>query len=262
MKKLVLLAALLSTLGAGVAQAQLIPDISTYIANAAGQSASVGPASRIDLLYDTDSYTPPFYRGRALASAGTIMHFTAIPHFAGAGGAAIPTSSITFTWKIDGRVEGEVSGKGAASVALPSPTLYGRNTIEVDANAGGGVYGSASITIAALDPEPMLYEDHPLYGIEYYNALGTQTTVPDIEMTFAAIPFFAQAGSASDASLTYQWSVNGQTVAATSSNENEITINASNSNGLAALAVSLSSRVNAFLAGHGTWNILFSRAGQ
>lgn len=239
------------------ASAQTIPSIDAYLENAndTGLQKSL-PPSPVDLLFDADSYVPPFYRGRALPSPGTIMHFQALAHF------GVADSAITYTWRRNGRVEGDVSGVGKSSVSLPAPTLFGTDTISVDARAADvSAYGSASVTISSIDPSVTLYQDHPLFGIEYYNALTDQTSIPDLEMTFASVPYFAHVQSPDDAGLMYAWSVDGVPVAAATTSGSEITINADNSSGIANVSLILTSATNFLLRGEGAWNVLFSREG-
>ncbi|HEY4516982.1 MAG TPA: hypothetical protein VJG64_03475 [Candidatus Paceibacterota bacterium] len=244
------------------ASAQTAPLIDSYLQNASGAEVQEETTpSPVDLLFDADSYVPPFYRGRALPSPGTNVHLHALARFAGAGGTAVPESKITYTWRRDGRVVGDVSGLGRASVTLPAPTLFGTDTISVEASAAdGSIYGGSSITISSIDPVPTLYQNHPLFGIEYYSALTDEATVPDVEMTFAAVPYFAAAVSPSDPQLTWRWSVNGEPIA-TSVGGSEITINAENSSGLAAISLLLTSPANFLLRGEGSWNVFFSRVG-
>ncbi len=260
MRRSVTLLALALMWSVSVARAQTVLDLGSYFSGAVGTQAQAGVSAPVDLLFGSDSYIPPFYRGAPLPSPGSRVHFWAYAHFVDSRGAAIPESSITYTWRRNGQVEGSLSGVGKSSLALPSPTLFGTDTISVDAGAeDGAIYGSASLTISSVDPGVTLYQDHPLHGIEYYSALGSQTSIPDLEMTFAAVPYFVAARSSDDPQLHFAWSVNGVSVAATSTNANEITVNADNSNGLAAISLLITSPVNALLEAQSAWNFLFSR---
>ncbi len=258
MKRGVALALLGLVFSAGIAHAQIFPDISSYFDNAAGiRTERTAAPGAIDLLFESDSYVPPFYRGRAIPSPGSILHFQAIPRF---NGPSSPDGQITYTWRRDGVVMGSVSGPGRSIVALPAPTLFGTDTISVEAQAvDGSFYGTASATISSTDPGVTLYQDHPLFGVEYYDALTAQTSIPDLEMTFAAVPYFIAAPGPNDPRLDYAWSVNGLAVAATSSARSKITINADNSTGLADVALMLTSPSNVLLSAQHSWNLLFSR---
>src|SRR5262249_28595985 len=153
---------------------------------------------------------------------------------------SIPDSSITYTWKVNDRVQGSLSGLGRSSLVIGAPPLFGSDTVEVDAHSNdGSAYGSATLSIPAVDPQPTLYLDDPLNGIEYYNALGAQASVGQLEATFAAVPYFVAARSPDDRSLTYAWSVNGQPVPSSTSSASELTVNAAGSSGIASLSLTI-----------------------
>jgi len=220
-------------------------------------STTIAP-TQIDLLYDADSYVPPFYKGRALPSSGSTMRFMAMPHFSNGQGSPIPASLIIFTWKQDGRVLGSISGKGKYAVVIPAPTPYTNTTIEVSArSADGSQVGAASVTLTASQPALILYQDSPLYGILYEHAVGLQETINDSEITFAAAPFFAHAANPNATQLSYAWSVNGKPVAATTTNASEVTINADRSSGKATLSLSITDKKNVLFSVRNSWNLSF-----
>src|SRR3989344_474438 len=74
----------------------------------------------IDPLFESDSYVPPFYRGRAVPSAGTSLRLEAIPRFKRADGSFVATNDIIFTWRRGGSVISSVSGRGRATASIES----------------------------------------------------------------------------------------------------------------------------------------------
>ncbi len=224
--------------------------------DAAPSQNTVTLPSPIDLLVDSDSYVPPFYRGRALPSAGTTIRLQAIPYFKNSSGSRIPSSDIIFTWKQDDRVIGTISGLGKASVVVPAALLYGSTDIEVDARSSDDTsFGTATITVPSVEPPLTLYEDNPLLGITYYRALDANTSIVDSEMTFAVVPYFAQIRSPNDPHLTYAWTVNGSDISPNTQDPSEITLNAKNSSGAAIIGLSLSQSNNIFMNPTGSWNM-------
>ncbi|MBI4133750.1 hypothetical protein HY478_03985 [Candidatus Uhrbacteria bacterium] len=215
----------------------------------------------IDLLWESDSYIPPFFRGRALPSAGTNLRLEAIPYFKKSDGSSVPVGDITFTWKRNGYVEQSVSGRGKSEISLSAPALFGTDTISVEGRAKDGLEGSASVRIPSREPVVELYEAHPLFGTLYHRALGRTTNIPETESSFAAIPYYADATSPGDASLTYEWRVNGNTIASDPERPSELTINAAGSAGVARIELALSHVTNFFLSASGVWNVLFLRDG-
>src|SRR3989344_3364405 len=85
----------------------------------ASARARISPA-KVDLIWESDSYTPPFYLGRALPSAGALLRFEALAHMKTADGRDIPAGEIRFTWRRNGAVILSASGLGKSSVTLPS----------------------------------------------------------------------------------------------------------------------------------------------
>lgn len=223
-------------------------------------SITIIPTS-IDLLFEATSYVPPFFPGRPLPSPGTRVRLLTIPHFL-SDGVEIPSSKIVFTWRQNGAVVASVSGRGKASAILPAPALFGADVISVEARSQDGAYGGlASVRIPAIDPYPTLYLDHPLFGVEYYKALAETTNVPEAEMTFAAVPYFADTGSPNDPRLSYLWEINGTRVVASSTSASAITINANQSRGVARLSLTITSPFNVYLQAENSWNIIFGTRG-
>lgn len=216
--------------------------------------ARIIPAS-VDLIWESDSLVPPFYRGRALPSAGTSLRMQAIARF----GNSVPDNQITYTWKRNGAVLSSLSGRGRSSITIGSPALFGSDIITVEAStAGGQLAGAASVRIASIEPELALYQRHPLFGVEYHKAIGAVAQIPQAEVTFHAVPYFADAARPTDPALEYGWQVNQRGVQEDPARSNEITIDASNAAGVALIRLALSHASNLFFSADGTWNVTFS----
>lgn len=233
------------------------------VANSADGTSASGKAfirpTELDLLWESDSYVPPFYRGRAIPSAGTMLHLQAIPRFKAQEGTMVSERDIVYTWKRNGVVQQSASGRGKSYAQLPAPVLFGVDTIEVDASSlDGSLEAQGQVVVPSAEPTLALYEDHPLFGTMYHQALTAQTFISDSEMTFAAVPYFAQAQSPSDPRLIYNWKVNGRSVPAVDSNSSKLTINATGSSGLARIELLLTHAANWATESAGTWRVSFS----
>lgn len=226
------------------------------------EAALVIAPTELDLLYESDSYTPPFYRGRALPSAGSTLRLQALPRFKKPDGSFVPTSEIIFTWRKNGQVLGSLSGRGRATAVIPSPLLFSTDTILVEAETRDGAYaGSARASVSSADPVLRLYEDHPLYGLRFNRAFGTSTDTTARELTLAAIPFFASVGSPTDAALSYEWTVNGTPVETNEGTRNALTIGGAEG-GEARISLNLLHTTNIFFGAEGAWGFVFSRASE
>lgn len=243
----------------GALGTEILIDVSVTTENGivASAQATIIP-TELDLLVDSDSYTPPFYRGRPLASAGTNLYLQALPRFRRAG-ISIPASALTYTWRRNGMVLGNISGLGRSTANLPVEHLFGIDTISVEVRSVDGVLShTSSVSFSSRDPILTLYQDHPLYGIMYHRALGPSTFIPETEMTFTAMPLFAQATSVYDPALHFVWHVNDTEVPTNRENPSKITINAENSSGIALVELETTHATNYFLNAKGGWNITFS----
>jgi len=235
----------------------VIVDVSDPTWGDASNEITIVPA-QMDILYDAPSYVPPFYRGRALPSAGGTLNLQAVARIV-QGGTTLPNSSITYTWSRNGTVLGNLSGRGKSQISIDSPALYGADTISVRASANDDTLSAnASIVIPSASLTLKLYEDHPLFGVTYFNALPA--TIPaQSEMTVAAVPYFATVTNLYDQSLQYAWLLNDSPLLASSTKRNEVTP-ASNQN-TAKLHLDVTSSDNFFLSASGDWLFQFGNSG-
>ncbi|KKW19526.1 MAG: hypothetical protein UY63_C0011G0008 [Parcubacteria group bacterium GW2011_GWA2_51_10] len=254
--------------GAGATTAEVVAgplgsvtsvSVSAQDGAARAEGSAVLRPVELDLLWESDSYTPPFYRGRALPSAGSNIRLQAVARLKRAGGTLIPERDIVYTWRRNGSVVASASGKGKSSATLPAPSLFGADTISVSAASTDGVLeGSSSIRIPSLEPILFLYEDHPIFGVLYNRELSGQSTVAESELTFAAVPYFASTESPDDRNLKWQWRINGREIPADPREPSMLTINADRSFGRAQIDLLLTHATNWFLQSAGSWAITFS----
>lgn len=245
------------TAGALGIETRIVVTVVTSDGASASTEATINP-TELDLLVDSDSYTPPFYRGWPRPSAGTNLRLQALPRFK-RGNVLVPASELTYTWRRNGEVLGSISGRGRAAALIPVEHLFGTDTISVEArSADDRLSHISSISASANEPLLALYEDDPLYGVLYHRALSASAFISGAEATFAAVPFFAQARSMYDAALHFDWRVNSADIPASQKNPGELTINAENSSGVAFVELEVTHATNFYLSAKGTWNITFS----
>lgn len=239
--------------------------VSADVTGPTGESnitASVVP-TRVDLLWESDTYTPPFYRGKALPSAGAHVRLFAQPYLPKAGGGFYDPTQLRYTWRLNGNVLASSSGKGKSAALINGPELFGSYTVTVDVTtADGALGGEASASISSVEPRLVLYEDHPLYGMEYWHALGATSFISDSEMSFAAMPFFAPATSASAPLLEYAWQVNGGAISSDAAHPNEITLQSAGNGTLGLLDLELTHKTNLFIDSRAEWSVTFTAASQ
>jgi hypothetical protein len=165
---------------------------------------TIRPAE-VDLLWEGDTYTPPFYRGRPLPGGESGVVVEAMPWLY-QNGALLPADRLVYRWEVNGKaVPG--SGYGKHSVHIASPFLDTPFSVSVVAQTLDGTYAAESkMTITPSGPFALVYEDAPLSGLATNRATAVSTTLAKDEVTFRAFPLF----SGNPQNLSYQWKLNGE----------------------------------------------------
>ena len=211
--------------------------------------------TEVTLLWETDSYTPPFYRGRALAGSNSTINAQALANLR-RGTATISNNNIVYSWYRNGALF--ASGLGRSAVSFPGPRVFETHRIEVVAESvQGDLAGRAEMILQGSDPQLELYEHHPLFGTLYHRAfVGTVLTGED-EQKVAAVPFFAPT-EPHNPSLVYNWSAAGRVVPPDSATPDIITLRRGPGfTGTGEVALSLTSTSDIFLSARNMWTITF-----
>jgi hypothetical protein len=212
----------------------------------------------IDILYEGSTYVPPFYRGRPLPSADGSLRLQAVTHLV-RDGKVLDDEDITFTWYRNSKVIKNFSGQGISKILIEAPALYDTDAISVRvASADESLSAVKQITIPSTEVALVIYENHPLFGILFNNVLPPQINGP-ADISVAAMPYFATIFYLNDPTLRYSWKLNGNSVQASSTKRNEISLQSDGD--VSELRLEVSQTTNFFLSALGKW--LFLRgAGQ
>ena len=169
--------------------------------------ARLRPAE-VNLLWQAQSYTPPFYRGKALMPyQGTVL-VAAIPSFA-RGESMLPPESLIYTWHEGDDVIGDSSGRGKNLFVFRGSVPLRTKTISVTVeSADQSMVASASIDVAPVAPRLLFYEEHPRFGILYGKALIQNFTFGGDETRISSIPYYFETDSKTGNDLSYDWEVN------------------------------------------------------
>jgi len=172
--------------------------------------------SDVDIVWEAiDSYTHPFYKGKALPSSGGSIRVVAIPHIINASGSFIPESELVYTWSIDGfkRDVMSQSGYGKHTLSLVKNILTEKETVSVDINSRDGSRSAGgSVSIISTEPEVLIYEHRPLLGIWYAHAVVDQLRLFSSEMSLIVEPFFFSLPTKNTNFLQYTWTMNGKRI--------------------------------------------------
>lgn len=167
----------------------------------------------VDLLWESESYTPPFYKGKALFSYQNKITFIAIPHIKGNSGVEISPKNLIYKWKKNGVVMERESGQGKNTYVF-TPTVIARPfevTVEVT-SPSVSTTGNARVNISPTDPFVQFYEKNPLYGIQFQKSLiGSIDMLDSKEIAVTAVPFFFGTNSPYE-NISYKWLINNSAI--------------------------------------------------
>lgn len=203
------------------------------------KSLVVRPAG-VDMFWQADSYTPPFYKGKALYSYQSTITVVAIPNIVNSNGEKINPSSLIYKWTKDSKVLGEVSGYGKNYFSFTKSILSNSPEIEVEVmSSDKKIKASGSIVLDPIETKVLMYENNPLYGIIYDKAVVDKFTMSNNEITLVAVPYFFSTEEASRQKLKYDWSMNGQNINNQQSKRQATFRNTGGNKGSARISVSL-----------------------
>lgn len=176
------------------------------------QVVDIRPAT-VDLLWEAESYTPPFYKGKALYPYQGTVRIVAIPNIITENGGALNPKSLVYDWKIDGNPVTSVSGYGKSFISFTGSVPLKPVTVAVEVSSMDQTYvAEGKTTLSPVQPGVVFYEDNPLAGVLYNKALGRNVSLVNEEMKIAAIPYFVGVSKRDADTLKYDWQINNQSI--------------------------------------------------
>lgn len=170
---------------------------------ATSASITLRPGS-VDLLWEAvDSYTPPFYKGKALPATNALIRTYAIP-------TASAPKQLSYQWTRNNSAVPQSSGYGKSTMVFKNSEFTTQERVTVSAEAGQ-FFGTNTTTIIPRSPVLVTYEREEGF-IDYANGYpGTVTTdAPGVVLRFE--PYFFSRPRSSMADLTFDYTINGESV--------------------------------------------------
>lgn len=160
-------------------------------------------AQTVDILYQGNAYTAPFYKGHTPWASQSTLTLLAVPT-----GASLTNSN--YRWSRNGTVLGSLSGVGKNTLTIQDTVLSKPQTIKVElVNIDGEALTQTSVLVRPATPNLVVYEDNPLYGVMFHQEILGAYSLKGSEVTFTAFPFFFSATDRSDSNLNYKWQTGG-----------------------------------------------------
>lgn len=188
---------------------------------------------KVHILYEVDTHTPPFYRGKALPSGENRLTALALPDLSGT---RLNPSTLHYRWRRDGEIMNEFNGAGERLVSLNTPIANDSTLLEVEVSDPRGTYRArGALVLSDRPPKALLYEDNSLLGVLYNRAIPRDFSLKGKEVSLLASPVFFSAGESARGPL-YEWRLNGAAV----SSEKRLVLRSEGESGLSLVSVFIS----------------------
>ena len=224
------------------------------------ESITIMP-TEVDLLWEAKTYTPVLYKGKALPSSDAEITVVAIPQFVTSSGKKLDSEDLVFTWKKDGKVLGNYSGRGKDSIKIIGPKIFNRTRIQAEVSSlGNSLQGMGVVSISSVLPTVLFYEDDPVLGMKYEKAIWSTVELFDEEMTITAHPYFFSSKDRISPDIEYSWKVNGTSVEGSPEDESSIVLRqVGQGEGEASISLSLQNLNKILQSAQEDFSILFGR---
>jgi hypothetical protein len=171
----------------------------------------ISPSEMVLLWQATDSYVPPFYKGKALPTPDSEVKVVALPEIK-TGSKMVDPKNMVYSWKQDYNNSPENSGYGKNSFVYTNDYLENSNNIEVTASTTDQKYSSeASMDIRTAQPKILFYKNDTNLGTIWEQALLDGHKIIGDEVIEAA-PYFISPKDIRIPTLTWDWSINDSLV--------------------------------------------------
>ncbi len=168
--------------------------------------------AELDLIYEANTYTPPFYKGRSIFTPQSTITFSALAKVY-ENGALLPKNRVTYNWYVNDNFVSDLSGTGKDSMIFQGDILSRPFSVSVSVgSANSNTKSRKKVVINAIQPKVVLYENNPIYGNMLEKALTGTFNFDREKVSLTAIPYFFSTNNRNSSQLTYKWYENGQRI--------------------------------------------------
>ncbi|MBX4210601.1 hypothetical protein KW783_01365 [Candidatus Parcubacteria bacterium] len=205
----------------------------------------------VNLIWEAKTYTPPFYKGKALFTFQSDVRFSALATIIGKNGRISPQNLI-YTWSVNGEIQGNKSGYGKNTLTVTGSIIPRPINVSVAVTTQDKtINASADISLAASSPQILFYENNPLYGIIYEHAIPNAISLKSKEIKMTAVPYFFSNAS----NLTYSWNVNNTDISPPEINS--LTLRNTGDAGTSFVSLNIQNALKDLQGGRGAFSIQF-----
>jgi hypothetical protein len=171
----------------------------------------IAPKVMTLLWQATDSYVPPFYRGKALPVLDTEIKVVAIPEAKNSNGTN-NSKNMVYDWKKNYESMPEISGYGKNYMTYVTDYLDNSSVVSVTASTVEQDYSSeAEVALNTYDPKIIFYKKDDMLGTLWRSSIEDGHQIAGDE-TLVAAPYFISPKNLYIPTLNWKWLINGSVV--------------------------------------------------
>ncbi|MDD2935446.1 MAG: hypothetical protein PHX25_03150 [Candidatus Pacebacteria bacterium] len=167
--------------------------------------------AEVDLIWESNSYTPPIYKGKTITPYRAVVKLVAIPNFINQDGSKINDDELMYVWKKDWKIINGSQGIGKNVLYFDMAKDFRDGVLSVEVSTtDNSVRAKTSVRINESSPKIIFYENDPLLGIIFEKALDQNLDLLKEEITISAQPFFFSKDDIKNDKLIYKWKLNSK----------------------------------------------------
>ena len=179
-------------------------------------------SSVVDLLWEaTQSYTPPFYKGKALPASQERIRVIAVPNVTSVGGVKSNPNNLIYKWKKNGKYRdfNNQSGYNKKSVVFTQDLFNTEELVVVEVSSNNwDVSAEGRVGIERTQPEIQIYHDNPLEGVVYESVLSKDFLMENKEIGVVAEPYYFSTYNKDFGDIIFNWRVDNKKIEVGESN--------------------------------------------
>lgn len=169
------------------------------------RTITINPQS-VDILWESNTYTPPFYKGKAMFTPQETVKLIAIPN-------QIDPKNAVYKWTENGEVFADRSGFGKNTFKHVGDIIARTVDFVVNVSDANKTTAENYISMAPVSPEVYIYEDNSRYGVLFNKELSTLFDIGTRQEGSVSIyPYFYGSSSRNAKNLDYRWTLNNITI--------------------------------------------------
>ncbi len=210
-------------------------------------SIVIRPGS-LDIIWEaTDSYVPPFYKGKALAPSGGKIKVVAIP-------SALAPKTLSYSWSYNDSAVPNQSGVNKNSLLVKSDILKDKETFSVLANSGS-FSAKAQTTIVPRTPDLLAYQRKNGF-INYQKGYTNDISIEGEGTIIRVEPYNFSVAKSPESSLGINFNLGEETFSGID-NAQEVAISKPENGGTGSLKIDISSLFERFQLAKRTFTLRF-----